>query len=132
VLWRTWQFLVARKTESVIATDHELTVGVSSRDLVRNRRNFFVHIAVSYSKKWRGCVALLNVNASDWRLQLVLTMRPIQGCSGAGTASPHFFDREDASPTPPLFGLKFVQKLVHCCNWLLTEPQCKIISVQQH
>jgi len=23
-----------------------------------------------------------------------------------------------------------VQKLVHCCNWLLTETQCKIISVQ--
>ena len=22
------------------------------------------------------------------------------------------------------------QKLVHCCNWLLTETQCKIISVQ--
>jgi len=35
-------------------------------------------------------------------------------------------------PLPPLFGLKFVQKLVlvHCCNWLLTETQCKIISVQ--
>ena len=27
-------------------------------------------------------------------------------------------------------GLKFVQKLVHCCNWLLTETQCEIISVQ--
>jgi len=25
-----------------------------------------------------------------------------------------------------------VQKLVHCCNWLLTETQCKIISVQQN
>jgi len=23
-----------------------------------------------------------------------------------------------------------VQKLVHCCNWLLTETQCKIILVQ--
>jgi len=43
------------------------------------------------------------------------------------------FDRGDASPTPPpLFGLKFVQKLVHCCNWLLTETQCKIIAVQQN
>jgi len=48
----------------------------------------------------------------------------IQGCSGAGkrgTASPAFFDSGDASPTPPhFFGLKFVQKLVHRCNWLLT------------
>ena len=59
-----------------------------------------------------------------------------QGCSGAGTRGgrrpPTFFDREDASPTPPLFGLKFVQKLVHGCNWLLTETQCEIVSVQQN
>jgi len=65
-------------------------------------------------------------------------VRAYQGCSGAGTrgtASPRpaFFDRRDASPTPPhFFGLKFVQKVVHCCNWLLTETQCKIISVQQN
>jgi len=62
--------------------------------------------------------------------------RVVQECSGAvtrGTAFPAFFDRGDASPTPPtFFGLKFVQKLVHCCNWLLTEMQCKIISVQQN
>jgi len=43
--------LVARRTESVIATDHELSVGVRSRDPVRNRRNLFVHIALSYSKR---------------------------------------------------------------------------------
>jgi len=56
-----------------------------------------------------------------------------QGCSGAGTrwdGVPHFFDRGARPPLPPLFGLKFVQKLVHCCNWLLTETQCKIILVQ--
>ena len=51
VLWRTQQFLVARKTESVIATDHELSVGLSSKDPVRNRQNFFVHIVWSYSKR---------------------------------------------------------------------------------
>ena len=62
------QFLVARKTESVIATDHELSVGVSSKDPVRNRQNFFVHIALSHSKRWRGCLALLDVNYSDWWL----------------------------------------------------------------
>jgi len=57
-----------------------------------------------------------------------------QGCSGAGTRGdgvPPLFRQGDASPTPALFGLKFVQKLVHCCNWLLTKTQCKIISVQQ-
>jgi len=63
-------------------------------------------------------------------------VRAHQGCSGAGRAGrrpPAFFDRRDASPTPPhFFGLKFVQKVVHCCNWLLTETQCKIISVQQN
>ena len=56
----------------------------------------------------------------------------LQRCSGVGTrrtAYPTFFDR---GTRPHFFGLKFVQKLVHCCNWLLTEPQCKIISVQQN
>jgi len=52
---------------------------------------------------------------------------------GDGAPPPLFFDRGDASHTPPhFFGLKFVQKLVHCCNWLLTETQCKTISVQQN
>ena len=60
--------LVTRKTELVIATDHELSVGVSSKDPVRNRQNFLVHIALSYSKRRRGCLALMNVNDSDWRL----------------------------------------------------------------
>ena len=59
-----------------------------------------------------------------------------QGCSGAGTRGdgvPHFYRQGDASSTTPhFFGLKFVQKLVHCCNWLLTETQCKIVSVQQN
>ena len=52
------------------------------------------------------------------------------GCSGAGTASPDFFRQGGRVPhSPHLFGLKFVQKLVHCCSWLLTETQYKIISV---
>ena len=53
-----------------------------------------------------------------------------QGCSGAGTrgtASPHFFLQGDASPTLPTF-----LDWNSCCNWLLTETQCKIISVQQN
>ena len=44
--------------------------------------------------------------------------------------------RDAGGRRPPLFStggrVKFVQKLVHCCNWLLTETQCKIISVQQN
>ena len=68
VLWRQEQFLVACKTKSVIATDHELSVAVIFKDPVRNRQNFFVHIALSCSKRWRRCRALLNVNDSDWQL----------------------------------------------------------------
>jgi len=62
-------------------------------------------------------------------------MDDAQGCSGGtrGDGVPHFFRQRGRVPhSPPLFGLKFVQKLVHCCNWLLTETQCKIISVQQN
>jgi len=39
------------QTESVIATDHELSVGVSFKDPIRKRQHFFVHIASSYSKR---------------------------------------------------------------------------------
>ena len=47
-----------------------------------------------------------------------------------GGSFPHFF--RQGGRVPHFFGLKFVQKLVHCCNWLLSETQCKIISVQQN
>jgi len=56
-----------------------------------------------------------------------LMSRTYQGCSAAGTrkggtVSPHFFRRGNTSPLPlHFFGLKFVQNLLHCCNWLLTE-----------
>ena len=42
------------------------------------------------------------------------------------TASPTFFDRWGR--LPQFFGLKLVQKLVNCCNWLLIETWCKIFS----
>ena len=32
------------------------------------RRNFFVHIALSYSTRWRDCLALLNAGDSVWQL----------------------------------------------------------------
>jgi len=67
-----------------------------------------------------------------WHCLRSMPSRGIVRRGRGGTASPTFFDRGDASPTPAtFFGLKFVQKLVHCCNWLLTETQCKIILVQQ-
>ena len=58
--------------------------------------------------------------------------RGVVGRGRGRTPSPTFLRQGDASPTPPLFGLKLAQKLVHSCNWLLTETQCKIISVQQN
>jgi len=60
-----------------------------------------------------------------------IQIRGVVGRGRGGTASPTFFDGGRV-PHSPLFGLKFVQKLVHCRNWLLTETQCKIISVQQN
>jgi len=41
-------FLVASRTESVIATDHELSVGVSSKEPARNRQNFSPHLVRTY------------------------------------------------------------------------------------
>jgi len=58
--------------------------------------------------------------------------RGVVGRGRGGRRPPLFFDRGTRPPLLPFFGLKFVQKLVHCCNWLLTETQCKIISVQQN
>jgi len=58
-------------------------------------------------------------------------VRGVVGRGRGGRRPPTFF-REGwmHPPLPPLFVLKFVQKLVHCCNRLLTETQYKIISVQ--
>jgi len=66
-LEKTRQILVERRTVSVIATGHELSVKVSSKEPDRNRRNFFVHIALSYSTRWRDCLALLNAGDSVWQ-----------------------------------------------------------------
>ena len=92
---------------------------------------------------WHGCLSGADMHMAQLML-LPLTVScfsKIQiglplwyGAWTRGDGVPQlFFDRGDASPIlPHFFGLKFVQKLVHCCNWLLTETQCKIISVQQN
>ena len=49
--------------------------------------------------------------------------RGVMGRERGGTASPTFFVRGTRPPLPHFFGLKFLQKLVHCCNWLLTETR---------
>ena len=44
------------------------SVEVSWIEPVQNMQSFFVHIALSCSMRWRGCLALLNVNDSVWQL----------------------------------------------------------------
>jgi len=62
---------------------------------------------------------------------LSVCARGVVSGDAGGRRPPLFRQAGDASPNPRhFFGLKFVQKLVHCCNWLFTETQCKIISVQ--
>jgi len=56
----------------------------------------------------------------------------IRGGDAGGRRPSTFRQGGTRPPLPHFFGLKFVQKLVHCCNWLLTETQCKIILVQQN
>jgi len=88
-----------------------------------------LHLAVDR----RSSVSSSRVLNSTWRQPFKFGEE--QGCSGAGTrgtVSPTFFDRGRVPHSLHFFGLKFVQKLVHCCNWLLAETECKIISLQQN
>ena len=84
----------------------------------------------------RFCGSCADTVASLDRTCPLCRTHPFHGCSGSGMREdgvPHFFRQGDTSPTPPhFFGLKFVQKLAHCCNWLFAETQCKIILVQQN
>jgi len=88
------------------------------------------------SRAYCCCSVGLCRDAGHWQtfcFQTPLLRYAAQSVVGrvrGGTASPTFFDRGARPALPHFFGLKFVQKLVHCCNWLLTETQCKIISVR--
>ena len=83
-----------------------------------------------YAHDTRAVITLIRHIAERQLLSDQLApLRGVVGGDAGGTASPHFCRRVLHSP-PTFSGLKFVQKLVHCCNWLLTETQCKIISVQ--
>jgi len=57
--------------------------------------------------------------------------RGVVGRGRGGRRSPTFFDKGTRPQSPHFFGLKFVQKVVHCCNWLLTETQCKNFSTAE-
>jgi len=94
------------------------------------RRSKFEWISIHFNAHRCMLCKMRAIHAHDMTLTVCE-----QGCSGAGTRGgrPHFFRQGRRAPhSPHFFGLKFVQKLVHCCNWLLTETQCKIISVQQN
>ena len=49
-------------------SDGSRTVSVSSKEPDQNRWNCFVHIALSYSTRWRDCLPLLNAGDSVWQL----------------------------------------------------------------
>jgi len=63
-------------------------------------------------------------------LTLLIHRVNVRGVVGRGRAT--FFRQGTRPPLAHFFGLKFVQKLVRCCDWLLTETLCKIMSVQQN
>jgi len=57
VLERTQRILVAHRTESVLATGHELSVELSSKEADRNKRNLFV---LQYEMTMLPCAAERN------------------------------------------------------------------------
>ena len=63
---------------------------------------------------------------------MLLIIRGVVGRRRGGRHPPLFSTGGRVPHFHHYFGLKFVQTLVHCCNWLLTETECKIISVQQN
>ena len=71
-------------------------------------------------------------SSEDLRSEVIksrLYFRGVVGRGRKGRRPPTFRQGGTRPPLPHFFGLKFVQTLVHCCNWLLTETQCKIIFV---
>ena len=82
----------------------------------------------------RELAVLKRLNRSRCRSKYAVLVGPTTPC--IGEASRGVVGGDAGGRRPPVFfdffGLKFVQKLVHCCNWLLTETQCKIISVYQN
>jgi len=77
---------------------------------------------------WRSVCCHAVPTPSNGMPDCYVTGRGVVGQGRGGTASRTFFRQGDASPLPHFFGLKFVQKLVHCCSWILTETQCKITT----
>jgi len=84
VLWRTWEILVARRTESVIATGHELSVEVSSKEPARNTQSFFVHVSslrnsiIFYAAE---CVACSRATKQEMSGMSRMTIRMLASCA---------------------------------------------------
>jgi len=90
-------------------------------------------ISWSTTDEWRDQASLKPVTVSHANqndahsIHVVPEIRSV-GRRRDGMASPRFFRQGRRVPhSSHFFGQKFVQKLVHCCNWLLTETQCKIL-----
>jgi len=74
--------------------------------------NLFIYFVLGYRIRWRNEVVCTGISiVGTWRAY----------CFVIGH---HVYIR--------FLGQGLRSKLVHCCSWLLTESQCKIISVQQN
>jgi len=78
-----------------------------------------------YALIFSGLCWIISYSKADWNKRVL--SRSLVGRGRGGTAPPLFSTVGTRPPLPHFFGLKFMQKLVHCCNWLLTETQCNII-----
>jgi len=77
-------------------------------------------LAIHFVKTMFKLITIFKVSQQMRICEIFIAKQDQRQCEARG---PH---------SPPPFGLKFVQTLVHCCSWLFTETQCKIISVQQN
>ena len=89
-------------------------------------QEFSIYIRRMFWRSVRSvCLCWSRMNQPRCRLANKLTCRDVVGRGRGGTASPTFFNRGTRSPLPHFLDWNSC----HCCNWLLTETQCKIISV---
>jgi len=129
ILWRHFTLCIGRiwtKSSAAAEGPRDALCQSKSRQLLHNCRNKLYNQSNQWSWGRRACVQPRRV---DLRIGVINDLDvddffddTIRGVVGRG--------REGmASLTPSLFLTEIRAKLVHCCNWLLTETQCKIISV---
>ena len=80
----------------------------------------------SEKSEWKAscCSTVAEDDNALCRVFVAIAMtRGVMGRERGGDGVPTFFVRGRVPHSPHFFGLKFLLKLVHCCNWLLTETR---------